>query len=154
MSEGKVAAQVAHAVKNLGPTPQDCSIVVLKVSDKKFEEMTTEHDCYIQIDAGHTEVRPNTPTAAAWVTTNKNTTMCIPPKANELRLYDHNKKCEMNLIGLQFTVEGKLTRVEAMEIGHTDAFKDGWYIYEGDDLMEITIIGTIEYNSHRWPSLF
>ena len=39
MTEGKVAAQVAHAVKNLGLTPTDCSIVVLQVSDKKFEEL-------------------------------------------------------------------------------------------------------------------
>lgn len=68
MSEGKVAAQVAHAVKNLGPTAQDCSIIVLKVSDKKFEELLAEHeDAYVQVDTGRTEVEPNTPTAAAWV---------------------------------------------------------------------------------------
>lgn len=40
MPEGKVASQVAHAVKNLGITPKDSIIVVLAVSDKKFEELT------------------------------------------------------------------------------------------------------------------
>lgn len=67
MSEGKVAAQVAHAVKNLGKTPKDCDIIVLKVSDKKFNELVSENDCYIQIDKGLTEVEKDTKTAAAWI---------------------------------------------------------------------------------------
>ena len=70
MSEGKVAAQVAHAVKNLGITPKDCDIIVLKVSDKKFDEYLTSSKIgiiYIQYDKGLTEVEPNTPTAAAWI---------------------------------------------------------------------------------------
>lgn len=69
MSEGKLAAQIAHAVKNLGETPRDCDIVVLKVSDKKFDEMVSEHDCYVQIDKGLTEVESGTRTAAAWIET-------------------------------------------------------------------------------------
>lgn len=67
MSEGKVAAQVAHAVKNLGETPIDSDIIVLKVSDKKFFELVDVNDCYVQIDKGLTEVESNTPTAAAWI---------------------------------------------------------------------------------------
>lgn len=67
MSEGKVAAQIAHAVKNLGTTPIDCDIIVLKVSDKKFNELTAENDCYIQTDKGLTEVESGTQTAAAWI---------------------------------------------------------------------------------------
>ena len=67
MSEGKVAAQVAHAVKNLGVTPKDCDIVVLGVSTTKFGELTKENDCYIQIDKGLTEIESGTPTAAAWI---------------------------------------------------------------------------------------
>ena len=67
MSEGKVAAQVAHAVKNLGITPTDCDIVVLKVSDKKFDELTSQNECYIQTDKGLTEVESGTKTAAAWI---------------------------------------------------------------------------------------
>ena len=68
MSEGKVAAQVAHAVKNLPRTPRDINIVVLKVSDKKFKELV-EAQAYavVQVDKGLTEVDPDTPTAAAWV---------------------------------------------------------------------------------------
>ena len=67
MSEGKVAAQVAHAVKNLGITPIDCDIIVLKVSDKKFEELIIQNKCYIQTDKGLTEVKKDTQTAAAWI---------------------------------------------------------------------------------------
>lgn len=71
MSEGKVAAQVAHAVKNLGRTPHDCTIVVLKVSDKKFNELIEEHgskpEFYAQVDLGLTEVDVDTVTAAAWI---------------------------------------------------------------------------------------
>ena len=67
MSEGKVASQIAHAVKNLGITPIDSDIIVLKVSDKKFEELTLQNDCYIQTDKGMTEVESGTQTAAAWI---------------------------------------------------------------------------------------
>ena len=67
MSEGKVAAQVSHAVKNLGLTPIDCDIIVLKVSDKKFDELILKKDCYIQTDKGLTEVESGTQTAAAWI---------------------------------------------------------------------------------------
>jgi peptidyl-tRNA hydrolase len=67
MTEGKVAAQIAHAVKNLGVTPVDCNIVVLKVSNKKFNELTEATDCYIQTDKGLTEVEGGTQTAAAWI---------------------------------------------------------------------------------------
>jgi peptidyl-tRNA hydrolase len=68
MSEGKVAAQIAHAVKNLGGTPMDCDIIVLKVSDKKFDEILMKgHNGYIQYDKGLTEVQANTPTAYAWI---------------------------------------------------------------------------------------
>lgn len=67
MSEGKIAAQVAHAVKNLGMTPIDCDIIVLGVSRKKFNELVNEKDCYIQTDKGLTEVKEGTQTAAAWI---------------------------------------------------------------------------------------
>jgi peptidyl-tRNA hydrolase len=67
MSEGKIAAQIAHAVKNLGTTPTDCDIVVLGVSTKKFDELISENECYIQVDKGLTEVETGTPTAAAWI---------------------------------------------------------------------------------------
>jgi len=69
MNEGKVASQVAHAVKNLGITPTDSDIIVLRVSDKKFSELTEEHDCYVQVDKGLTVVEAGTPTAAAWIET-------------------------------------------------------------------------------------
>ena len=67
MSEGKVAAQVAHAVKNLGLTPVDSDIIVLAVSRKKFSELIEENDCYVQTDKGLTEVEQGTQTSAAWI---------------------------------------------------------------------------------------
>jgi hypothetical protein len=68
MPEGKVASQVAHAVKNLGITPVDSIIVVLCVSDKKFDELVAEHpNCYVQTDLGLTCVESGTRTAAAWI---------------------------------------------------------------------------------------
>jgi hypothetical protein len=71
MPEGKVASQIAHSVKNLGVTPIDCDIIVLKVSDKKFDEMVEANPgCYVQIDKGLTIVEKGTSTAAAWVEKN------------------------------------------------------------------------------------
>ena len=68
MIPGKVASQIAHAVKNLGITPTDCDIIVLKVSDKKFDELVEENvDCYVQVDKGLTCVEQGTRTAAAWI---------------------------------------------------------------------------------------
>ena len=67
MSEGKVASQIAHAVKNLKETPKDITIVVLKVSDKKFNEIIHEKNCYVQVDLGFTQVEKGTQTAAAWI---------------------------------------------------------------------------------------
>ncbi len=72
MSEQKVASQIAHAVKNLGETPPDCIIVVLKVSQTKFTNLildAIENGCnpYIQKDLGLTEVTAGTETAAAWI---------------------------------------------------------------------------------------
>jgi len=69
MSGGKIAAQVAHAVKNLGQTPIDCDIIVLGVSTTKFKELISQYDCYIQRDKGLTEVESGTETAAAWIDT-------------------------------------------------------------------------------------
>lgn len=72
MPEGKVAAQIAHAVKNLGITPTDSDIIVLRVSDKKFDELVAEHpDCYVQVDKGLTVVEKGTATAAAWIDQNQ-----------------------------------------------------------------------------------
>lgn len=65
MSPNKVAAQIAHAVACLGHE-EGCTIIVLEVSDRKFYELTELHDCYIQVDAGFTEVEAGTATAAAW----------------------------------------------------------------------------------------
>lgn len=67
MTEGKIAAQVAHAVKGLRVTDDACTIVVLGVSDKKFNELINSHSCYICTDAGRTEVPTGTQTAAAWI---------------------------------------------------------------------------------------
>jgi peptidyl-tRNA hydrolase len=67
MPEGKVASQVAHAVKNLGVTPLDCDIIVLRVSDAKFRELVEEHLCFVQVDKGLTVVEVGTATAAAWI---------------------------------------------------------------------------------------
>lgn len=69
MSEGKVGAQVAHAVNKLGYISTDSTIIVLKVSDKKFNEMIAEQQCYVQVDMGLTQVEAGTPTAAAWIVT-------------------------------------------------------------------------------------
>lgn len=81
MSEGKIAAQVAHAVKGLFVNEDvgydadeilNCNIIVLGVSNKKFndyiqESIDDDWDIFVQLDKGLTEVEAGTETAAAWI---------------------------------------------------------------------------------------
>ena len=63
MSEGKLAAQVAHCVANIALAQNEVPeiVVVLKASDKKFEELKEKAE-YVQVDLGFTELDPNTET--------------------------------------------------------------------------------------------
>lgn len=67
MSEGKIAAQVAHSIIGLGITDPRCIIVVLGVSNNKFKELTQNRECYIHHDLGLTEVDNGEKTSAAWI---------------------------------------------------------------------------------------
>lgn len=67
MSPAKLAAQVAHAVIGLGVLDPLCTIIVLQASDKRFFEEVERNDCYVQYDAGLTEVKAGSPTTAAWI---------------------------------------------------------------------------------------
>jgi peptidyl-tRNA hydrolase len=63
MSEGKLAAQVAHCVSNITLLTLEAphKIIVLKASDAKFSELK-EDASYVQVDLGYTELEPNTET--------------------------------------------------------------------------------------------
>jgi peptidyl-tRNA hydrolase len=74
MSTGKIAAQVAHAVMGLEIIDHECTIIVLKASDKRFfdtiknfNENKNDSTFYIHRDFGLTEVAPYTETCFAWV---------------------------------------------------------------------------------------
>lgn len=71
MSEGKIAAQVAHAILGLQIIENEQLkpdvIIVLGVSDKKFQELVKSHLAWVQKDRGLTEVKAGTETAAAWI---------------------------------------------------------------------------------------
>ena len=70
MTDGKVAAQIAHAVIGLGVTDPRCTIIVLGVSDKKFSEMIQRTGIYCHADLGYTEVMSGEKTCAAWIEEN------------------------------------------------------------------------------------
>lgn len=63
MSEGKLAAQVAHCVSaiTLGRNQLAHKVIVLKASDTKFNELKEQAE-YIQTDLGYTELEPYTET--------------------------------------------------------------------------------------------
>lgn len=67
MSEGKLSAQVAHAVIGLGITDPTCTIIVLGMSDTQFGIQTQDSVCYIHEDYGLTEVKNGEKTCAAWL---------------------------------------------------------------------------------------
>ena len=66
MSEGKIAAQAVHASMGLGTKDYNMNVVVLGVSDKKFNEIVSTEDCFTVHDLGHTEVDKGTITCAAY----------------------------------------------------------------------------------------
>ena len=69
MSPQKLAAQTCHAVIGLGVTDCNLSVIVLTMSDKKyFENVEKLQDTlhYRVVDAGYTEVPPNTETCLAY----------------------------------------------------------------------------------------
>lgn len=75
MTPQKLAAQVAHVVKELGrmqpnSNPREDIIVVLQASDKKFEEIKVEfadNYNYLQVDLGMTEVPAGTETCFGYI---------------------------------------------------------------------------------------
>jgi peptidyl-tRNA hydrolase len=67
MTPGKIAAQAVHAAIALEADDPMMSVVVLGVSDKKFEEEKLVHRRIAVVrDAGYTEVMPNTETCLAF----------------------------------------------------------------------------------------
>ena len=83
LSPEKLAAQTGHVVGNLlrlndeygfGKIDRDTVIVVLKASDKKFEEKRQELKqsyppvvYYLQVDLGLTEIPAGTETVIGWI---------------------------------------------------------------------------------------
>lgn len=71
MSDGKIAAQSVHAALLLykidDRTEFDASVVVLGVSDKKFEEQKVGKNIALIRDKGLTEVAPDTETCFAFL---------------------------------------------------------------------------------------
>jgi peptidyl-tRNA hydrolase len=66
MSPGKIAAQAVHAATGIKHTDDLMSVVVIGVSDKKFNELLPTGERFIVQDAGYTEVNPGTVTCAAY----------------------------------------------------------------------------------------
>lgn len=83
LSDQKLAAQTGHVVGNLlrlndeygfGKINKDTTIIVLKASDKKFEEKRQELEqsdppiiYYLQVDKGFTEIPEGTETVIGWI---------------------------------------------------------------------------------------
>ena len=82
ISPAKLASSCSHVANQLGymlaqlgeyNEPQDVTVVVLKASDKKFNEIKDEiqscedYLCHLHVDKGLSEVEPNTSIAFGWV---------------------------------------------------------------------------------------
>ena len=66
MSPGKIAAQAVHAAIGISASEPSISVIVLGVSDAKFNIEKAANRCYVVEDAGRTEVPPNTETCLAF----------------------------------------------------------------------------------------
>ena len=65
MTIGKVAAQAVHAAAGYGYQGGAEAVIVLGVSDRKFESIRSKG--FVVTDAGVTEVEPGTPTCVAYL---------------------------------------------------------------------------------------
>lgn len=141
MPEGKVASQIAHAVKNLGQTPPDCDIAVLSVSKTKFDELVKEHpNCYVQVDKGLTVVAKGTATAAAWV--DKTDILTLPydemvdlmssDSLWEDTIFEYEGiKYRYLFVAYQYLVEEYgMNEVQSLANDFDQMFKNGMYVIE------------------------
>lgn len=75
MSPGKLAAQCVHASRRVAFPEEVNAVVVLGVSDAKFNEAKPKAETVIK-DAGYTEVAPGTETVLAFFEEENSTTPC------------------------------------------------------------------------------
>lgn len=69
MTPGKLAAQCVHAATGIRHHDYSMNVVVLGVSDRKYESEIAKHEhheLFRVVDAGHTELKPGTETCMAF----------------------------------------------------------------------------------------
>jgi len=68
-----------------------------------------------------------------------------------IKIWDDHNKQWLKPTAIYFDSDGKIHRVSAMKLEHTDSLRDGWYTIIDEDLKKIAITGEIEHNLNLLP---
>lgn len=72
--------------------------------------------------------------------------------SKSIRIWDIHNKQWLEPMAIYFGEDNTIWKVDACK-PNEHPLKDGWYNFKGNDLKQIAIVGTFEYNTYLLPNV-